>query len=82
MKLFYWEQGSNTATDEDIPLNCDTLRKAQVRAALLFTNALHEKQLIAPHGAWGTAWAGICNDTGAIISWLHRENGSWIWKNV
>ena len=82
MKLFYWEQGHEVATDEDLPQTCTTLKKAQVRASQLFTNALHEKQLIAPKGSWGAAWAGICDDTGAIISWLYRENSSWLWKEA
>lgn len=82
MKLFYWEEGCEAATDEELPESCNSLRKAQARAAAVFTAALHEKHLTAPGGAWADAWAGIADDTGRIVSWLYRRGGSWIWKDV
>ena len=77
--LTYLEKDKKDFTMEELPTSCDTLQKAKARASLLFTGAVHKKEIV-PISSDGS-FAYLHDKHGNVVSFLVRSGERrWAWQ--
>ena len=78
--LTYFEKGKEDFTMEELPETCDSVGKAKARACMMFTKALHTKDIVSHSDG---SFAYLHDRFGNVVQALSRRGShSWAWDNV